>query len=141
MLQSLAAVSWCTWYEYREWICSQNSKHQHMVKQGIGISKAWKLQILPVLLSMLANQGLILCMSSNEIPDFPELERACIHTMWHMTVEEEDCNSFTAICQTMLYLDTKLEASTHLLKAVYFKRAEAQLVQTVDLNVEENWLT
>ncbi len=61
--------------------------------------------------------------------------------MWYVTLEEAHCNSFAAVRQTMHYLDTKLEASTHLLKAVYFKRAEAQLVQTVDLNVEENWLT
>ncbi len=78
MLQSLTALSWCTWYEHRKWIYNQKGKCQHRFKQGVGSAKAWKLQILPVLLSMLANQGLILCMSSKEIPDFPELERACI---------------------------------------------------------------
>ncbi len=77
---------------------------------------------------MLANQGLILCMSSKEIPDFPELERACIDNVEGDIREEADCNSFAAICQTLHYLDTKLEASTHHLKAVYFKCAEAQFV-------------
>ncbi len=134
MLQSLTALSWCTWYEHRKWIYSQKSKHQHMFKQEIGHSKAWKLQILPVLLSMLANQGLILCMSSKEIPDFPELETACIDNV-EVDIEEADCNSFAAVCQTLHYLDTKLEAGTHHLEAVYFKRAEAQLVQTMNLKV------
>lgn len=61
--------------------------------------------------------------------------------MWYVTVEGADCNSFAVICQTILYLDTKLEASTHFVEAVYFKHAEAQLVQPVNLNVDENWLT
>ncbi len=30
---------------------------------------------------MLANQGLILCMSSDEIPDFPEFLKACVTIM------------------------------------------------------------
>ena len=55
--------------------------------------------------------------------------------MWTVTLEETDCNSFAAICQTLHYLDTKLDPSTHHLTAVYFKCAEAQFVQTVDLKV------
>ncbi len=66
-------------------------------------------------------------------------EPAC--TTWYVTSENADCKSFAAIRQTLHYLNTKLEASTHHLKTVYFKSAETQLVQTVDLNGVENWLT
>ena len=60
-------------------------------------------------------------MSSNDIPDFPELFNACVgDKCWHDGNTQQH-NGYNSIAS--LYLNAKLEADAHLFNTVRFKSA------------------
>ena len=71
MSQSLTA--WSSWKGNREWLYSkQDVGVLNLVARSVKV-----LIIVPVLVIMSVNQGLTLCMSSEENPDVPDDFKAC----------------------------------------------------------------
>lgn len=131
MLQSLTA--WNSWKGNREWLYS---------KQGVRVltfdaCSVKALNVVPELLIMSVNQGLTLCMSSEEIPDLPEEFRACRCAI-SLILHKAQC---VLAAEVLYHLYTELKADTHLLKTLCVVRAELEtvLAQTLQMHLALRW--